>query len=241
MASNNSLLRSIEVCQNFLKNIPLTGVGGNPLEPAASIGDYTRNFMLCPPFAWRWNRATTTFNTVEGTQDYSANLPNFGWLEKASTNDNLGLTGSIVELENKLNMSEDKSQDRPRYIGARLDDDAGSITFRLLPAPDAVYTVTISYQLASPSFTNLSDTWSPIPDYLSNIYNMGFRAFAYEYFEDPRYAFAFQMFLRQLVASNEGLTDTQRSIYLSEFLNMAREQASVGVKTQLNQQSIRGY
>src|SRR5690349_4557334 len=146
MPSSNTLLRSISVTQNFLKNAPLTGIGGNPLEPAASIGDYTRQFILSAPFGWRWNRVSTTFNTIIGTQDYVKTLADFGWLESASTNDNLGSAGSIVAMQNRLNESEDSSQSRPRYIAARLDDDTGGITFRLLPTPDAVYKVTITYQ-----------------------------------------------------------------------------------------------
>jgi hypothetical protein len=241
MPSTNTLSRSISVAQNFLKNAPLTGIGGNPLEPAASIGDYTRQFMLAPPFGWRWNRVTTTFNTVAGTQDYTKVLTNFGWLESASTNDNLGSAGSIVAMQNRLNESEDGSQSRPRYISARLDDDTGDITFRLLPTPDTVYTVSVTYQKAAPSFANLSDTWSPLPDFMSNLYNYGFRAFAYEYFDDPRFSFTFQMFLRQLVSASEGLSETQRSIYLADFLSNAREQQAVGVRTQLAQQGRSGY
>lgn len=227
--------------QNFLKNAPLTGIGGNPLEPAASIGDYVRQFVLSPPFAWRWNRGVTTFNTVQGQQDYVKAISNFGWLEKASTNDNSGSAGSVVELQNLLNESEDASQSQPRYIGARLDDDQGNITFRLLPVPDKVYTVSISYQLAAPSFQNLSDTWAPIPDYLSYLYTDGFMARAYDYFDDPRFGYTYQKFLKELMATSEGLDSTQKNIYLEQFLSNNREQAGVGLRTQIGTQSRGGY
>lgn len=241
MPSTNTLLRSVSVTQNFLKNAPLTGIGGNPLEPAASIGDYTRQFILSAPFGWRWNRVTISFNTVAGTQDYQQSVSNFGWLESATTNDNLGSAGSIVAMQNRLNEAEDGSQSRPRYISARLDDDTGNITFRLLPTPDAIYTVKVTYQKAAPTFTNLSDTWNPLPDFMSNIYNIGFRAFAYEYFDDPRFAFTFQMFLRQLVSTSEGLDSSQKNIYLQDFLSNAREQQAVGIRTNLAQQGRAGY
>lgn len=231
------------MAQNFLKNAPLTGIGGNPLEPAASIGDYTRQFILSAPFGWRWNRVTTTFNTIitTPTQDYVKNLPNFGWLESATVNDNLGGTNSIAGLQNRLNESEDGSQSQPLYISARLDDDAGNISFRLNPVPDKVYTVTVTYQKAAPTFTNLSDTWNPIPDFMANVYNLGFRAFAYEYFDDPRFAFTLQMFLKQLVSASEGLSETQRNIFLQDFLSNAREQQSVGIRTNLANQGRSGY
>lgn len=241
MAVTNTLLRSIGVAQNYLKGSPLTGIQGNPLEPGASIGDYTRQFMLAPPFGWRWNRSTVTFNTTAGTQDYAKSIPTFGWLEIATTNDNKGSAGSVVGLQVRLNESEDSSQATPRYISARIDDDTGNITFRLMPVPDAVYTVTVTYQNSAPTFTNLSDTWSPIPDFMSNIYNYLFRAFAYEYFDDPRFAFTFQMGLKQLMAASEGLTDTQKNIYLQDFLSNAREQSAVGMRTQISTQARGGF
>lgn len=226
-----------------MKGAPLIGVQGNPLEPAASLGDYTRNFILQPPFAWRWNRAVVTFNTISSpsTQDYvKSGLGAFGWLEKATINDGQGTSLSVTEIENRLNLGEDLAKGPPRYISARLDDDTGDITFRLMPIPDAVYTVTVTYQLASPNFQNLSDTWSPLPDYLRNIYDLGFRAFAYEYFDDPRFAFTFQMFLRQLVAASEGLDETSRNIFLAEFVNLAKQQG--GVQTgQFGRQGRSGY
>lgn len=235
MAVTNTLLRSVSVAQTFLKNAPLTGIGGNPLEPAASIGDYTRQFILAPPFAWRWNRAVVTFNTAQGTQDYPKAVSTFGWLEAATTNDNLNAANSIVGLQVRLNEPEDASQSRPRYISARIDDDAGNITFRLMPTPDAVYAVTVTYQQAAPTFSNLSDTWAPLPDYMSNVYNYLFRAFAYEYFDDPRFAFTLQMGLRQLMAASEGLSDTQKAIYLEDFLLNARAQANIGLRTNISQ------
>lgn len=241
MAVTNSLRRTLTVTQHFLKNAPLTGIGGDPTEPAMSIGDWTRNFILSPPFAWRWNRATVTFNTQVGVQDYTKSAPNFGWLEKGTTNDNLAATASIQELRNQMNLAEDFSQSRPIHVAARLDDDQGNITFRLLPVPDAIYTVVITYQNASPTFVTLDDLWSPIPDYMSHLYSMGFLARSYEYWDDPRYFPAFQMFLRSLISASEGLSATEKNIYLSDFLTTVRQQAGEGIKTQLSHQARGGF
>lgn len=241
MAVTKTLLVSINSASTFLKNLILKGVGGNPLEPALSIGDWTRNFILSAPFAWRWNRTTTTFNTVAGQQDYVKNLTNFGWLESATVNDNLGNTQSIKGLQVRLNESEDGSESTPMYISAQYDDNAGNITFRLIPVPDKAYTVVVTYQKASPNFTSLSDTWSPIPDYMSGVYNLFLRAFAYEYFDDPRFAVTFQQAIKQLLSYSEGLTETQRSIFLQDFLILARQQQEVGIKTQLALQNRSGH
>lgn len=239
MASNNTLLRTTTVTQHFLKNAPLTGIGGDPTEPAFSIGDWVRGFMLAPPFAWRWNRGITTINVTANIQDYVKAISNFGWLEQATCNDNLNTNSSITSMEIRLNPFEDGAPSRPRYIAARLDDDVGNITFRVFPIPDTTYTINLSYQLAAPLFQTIGDTWTPIPDYLSHIYSLGFRAKAYEYWDDPRFTFDFQMFLRQLLASSEGLTDTQKNIFLEEFLISSRQQQGL-MSNQLSRQGRGG-
>lgn len=239
--ANNTLLRTMKVSEHFCRNAPLSGVGGDPTEPAMSMGDWVRNFILSPPFAWRWNRGSTTITTVAGTQDYNKTLTDFGWMEKASCDDGANTGTSIVELEIKLNLSEDNAKSQPRFIAARLDDDNNVISFRLLPNPDAVYTINVAYQKACPTFANLSDTWGPIPDYLSHIYSMGFLGRAYEYFDDPRYSFTFQMFLRQLLAANEGLTESQKNIFMSEFLDGLRQQQGQGINTQFTKQGRSGF
>lgn len=227
------------MAQNFLRNAPLTGIGGSPLEPAISLGDYCRQFILQAPFAWRWNRNTTTFNTVAGTQDYAKSLPTFGWLESATRNDNAGTLQSVASMEVRLNVPEDKAAGPPMYVAPRLDDGVGNITFRVIPIPDAVYTITVTYQNAAPTFTNLTDTWAPMPDYMSNIYDEGFTAFCYEYFDDPRFAFAFQRFLQQLVSASEGLNDTQKSIMLEQYLLNTKQEQSV-MQSQFGRQNRSG-
>lgn len=240
MATINTLLRTLTVSQHFCRNAPLTGVGGDPTEPAMSIGDWVRNFMLQPPFAWRWNRATTTISATTGQQDYSVALANFGWLESATVNDLQAKPNSITSMEVQLNLDEDLSGSGPRYIAARLDDDAGNITFRVHPVPEANCSVIATYQKASPTFATLSDTWAPLPDYMSNIYSMGFLAKAYEYFDDPRYAFTFQMFLRQLLAASEGLDESQKNIFISQFIDTARDQRVSGMRSQMGHQGRGG-
>jgi len=230
------------VSQHFCRNAPLTGVGGDPTEPAMSIGDWVRNFILQPPFAWRWNRATTTIAVTQAAgQDYSVALSNFGWLESATINDGRGAPDSIQQMEVQLNLSEDLSGSGPRFIAARLDDDSGNITFRLHPSPEANYTVIVTYQKASPTFAALADTWAPIPDYMSNIYSLGFLAKAYEYFDDPRFGFTFQMFLRQLVSASEGLDESKKNIFMSMFLDGAAQQQVTGMRSQMGNQSRGGF
>jgi len=223
LASTITLQRTVNLASIFTRLAPNTGVGGFTNEPALSNGDWVRQFILAPPFAWRWNRATTTFNTIVGTQDYQISLANFGWLEKATLKDP---NGNYHELQVMLNLGEESTQNLPVSIAPRLDDDAGNITFRLMPVPDVVYTVALSYQKAAVSFSALTDLWSPIPDYLSYLINQGFLAKTYEYLDDQRFVPTMQMFMRQVIAANEGLKDSQIDLFLSERINSMREMQS---------------
>ena len=230
MAVTNTLLRSVTVAQLFVRNMPLAGAGGVATEPAFSIGDWVRQFILAPPFAWRWNRVTTTIPiTAAGGQDYTKVLTDFGWLEKASWTD-----GTVSqELQIALDLSEDTQKNPPVQIAARLDNNSGTITFRVLPPPDKSYTVTITYQKAAPIFTSINDTWSPIPDYLSYLCNQGFAAKAYEYFGDERFLSAMQIFVKQVVAANSGLDESQKNIFLGERITTGRQSLAEQSKTQM--------
>ena len=198
---------------------PLTNLLGFALEPALSLADWVRNFILSPPFAWRWNRAVTAISVGPNSQDYQLELPNFGWLERASVTDTSGV---IHELEVALNLGESSAQNLPAKIAARLDDSQGKITLRVFPLPDTSYTVNLSYQLASPLFVQLTDTWAPIPDYFSYLYTQGFLAKIYEYGSDERFMPTMQLFVRQVIAANAGLSDTQINIFMEDRVNTTR-------------------
>lgn len=238
MAATNTLLKVVSISQNFLRNAPLTKVGGNPIEPAASIGDWVRGFVLQPPFAWRWNRATVqaAIDTTTG-QNVTKALSDFGWLESASISDST----TTWALEVSLNTPEDQSPSRPRFISARLDNDSGNITFRVIPTPDKSYTLNITYQKASPSFSTLLDTWSPIPDYMYHVYSTGYLAKVYEYADDARFIPTFQLFLRSLLSFSEGLTESQKAIFFQDFANVSRYEQTSGLANQLAIQGRSGY
>lgn len=229
----NTLLRTITVAQNFTRNAPLTFPGTN--DPAFLIGDWVRQFILGPPFAWRWNRAVTSTTIAPGTQDYQLNIPAFGWLEHASVYDSA--TTNSYQLEIRLDIAKESTQNQPRMVSAQFDDDNGNITFRVFPVPEKAYVLDLSYQIASPRFANINDTWAPIPDFLSYLYNQGLLAKTYEYLGDPRFGIAMPLFVRQVIAANAGLDDTQLNIFLGERMNTARESQTTG---QLAQVSVTG-
>lgn len=224
MPSSNTLQRAINVAQNMIRQAPLTGVGQIANEPGLTIGDWTRQQILSPPFAWRWNRNTTTLTCVPGQQDYQKNLPTFGWMEKAVP---VLSNQAYPELEIVNNLGEETQQNQPTRIASRLDDDNGNITFRLSPPPDLAYTIDISYQNSAPSFAALADTWAPIPDYMWYLVFQGFSAKTFLYMSDERFAFEEQMFLRMLIAASEGLSESQKNIFMADRFNTLRESSEV--------------
>lgn len=154
--------------------------------------------------------------------------PNFGWLEKASISN----SGISKELEISLVLAEDTTQNLPVKIAPQLDNGAGTVTFRLLPVPDKVYTLKLTWQQAAPTFTAISNTWSPLPDYLFHIYSEGVLAKAYEYLGDARWPFTMNLFLKQLVSFHGGLDESQLNIFLSERLIFQSSNQDAALKTQ---------
>lgn len=325
MPSQITLQKTIDLTARFIYNSPMLYV--NSGELAYSIGDWTRQFLLSPPFAWRWNRASLApIFCNPGQTDYTVTIPDFGWLERAwmlfpeasgtplqiytslniisiSANANLvtaivngnplsfgfyvgqmisvqnvtdttfngyqnlqvtalgansisyvlagtgaSSTGGIVfnitsqaiptitnqglplptkELTVLSTLAQESVLGQPAFISVVNDDNNGNITFRLMMAPDQAYVLYILYQKSAPTFGSLKETWAPIPDYFSYLYNLGYLAKAYEYKGDERFAFAHQEFLRLTTAACEGLSDEQKNIFLESKINTAREQGLI--------------
>jgi len=220
MASTIQLQRTITYASSFVRYAPLTLSAD---DPAFSNADWVRQFILSAPFAWRWNRTVIKIQCATGQSDYKVSLPNFGWIEKAVNVDpNNGY--SSTELEVVTDIAQDNNPNLPQKISAQLDDNAGNITFRVFPSPDSAYIIYVTSQNAAPLFTATTGTWTPIPDYLSYVYNQGFLAKTYEYMGDPRFQSAMQLFLTMLTSTSEGLSDTMKNIYLADRINTTREQ-----------------
>lgn len=232
MASTIQLQRTINRSQQMIRLSPLTFSTNTANDPAFSNADWVKQFILAPPFAWRWNRFTgdspsqPTFTCGIGTSDYSVSLPDFGWLEKGTGYDTVDGYRPF-ELKVELITAEDTKPNEPTIISAINDDGAGNITFRLFPAPDKEYSIVVEYQKAASLFTSTTQTWAPIPDYMSFIYNEGFDAKSYEYANDPRFNAAMQLFMQDLSANAEGLTSSQKNIWLEAKLNTVRQMQAV--------------
>ena len=231
MASTIQLQRTIDYASKCLYSRPLTFTNPTDNEPALSCADWVMQTILAPPFNWSWNRVGAApslplFQTQIGVSDYKVSLATFGWVEKAVAYDpSSGF--QALELQNLLNVGADTLPNQSNRIAAQYYDGSGNVTFRIFPAADKIYNIAVEYQNAAPLFTTLTQTWSPIPDYLSYIYEEGFLAKAAEYCNDPRSMGMFQMFFTNLAANSEGLSSTQKNLWLENKLSTIRQTMAV--------------
>lgn len=227
--STIALQRTADFAKMHVANSPLMFQSNTYGDPLFTMADWVRQFILSAPFAWRWNRSQVSATLVQGQQDFTLSIPDFGWLEKGVYIDP---TGATYELQSKETLSQESSQSQPTSI-ATVNDDGENVTFRVFPPPPDGCTIGVIYQKQAGTFQSAADTWAPIPDWLSYLYTSGLVAKTYEYKDDARAFPAMQMFVRQVLAANDGLTDAQKSLFLPEMVNMQRTQTSVMRKSQL--------
>lgn len=196
---------------------------GNFLEPALSCANMVMQTIVSPPFSWWWNTQDVQFTCVAGTQDYTQNVPNFGWIQSSSVQD--PVTSKWWSMTTKLDLQADSVQNRPLFIAPYSQNTAtGDMKFRLMAVPDKAYPVNVHVQNAPQLFTSVNQTWSPIPDYMSYIFNWGFLALMWLFADDPRWAMANQKFIAHLLGASEGLSETQINIFLSSFTDFTQAQ-----------------
>jgi hypothetical protein len=140
--------------------------------------------------------------------------------------------GGLYEAEVKNVLGPGNEQARPRFVATQGDDNAGNISFRFLPVPDFVYVAIPVFQNAPPLFTSLTQTWAPVPDKFTQIYNEGLLSFMLEAIDDPRFQLHRQRFLASLIASAEGLSEMEKNIFLGNVLATNAQLAGSGIAVQ---------
>lgn len=209
-----------------------SGVGSIANEPGLTAANKVMQTILAPPLKWSWNRfENSSIVCTPGVTDYVVSLPNWGWAEKfkiflAAANP------PAVEIEVSQVLSQEFTPNRPASCAPIFDDNAGNITFRLMPPPDQAYQVTITGQNAPILATSLTSTWAPIPDRYAFLYEQGLLALIQGTYNTQFYLANWEIFLRQLVAASEGLTETEKAIFLDEQLRAARTGQNSAIGTQ---------
>jgi hypothetical protein len=231
VASIITLQNTVTWTQGYLFSQPVNL--GAALEPAITNANIVKQAILGPPFCWRWNRKTpAAFALAQGVQDYSKAYADFSFLEKAWVSSG-GATKEVTEIADVL--SAESAQGRPDGgIAAQLDDNAGNITFRFTPGPsDNTWTAQLAYQAKATLFAALANTWTPIPDELSYIYQYGFLGMALAFNKDPRAQIYDARFIAHLLGCQGGLSEMQKNIFLGKWLSTAQEVGATGMRTRM--------
>jgi hypothetical protein len=198
-------------------------------EPAVTAANLTKQTILGAPFKWPWNRNSITFDTDTTNTDYYLDIVDFGFLEQVWLIDS---KGKVNEIEVRKSLAAESVTKRPSSIAAQLMDSIGGVTLRLNAIPDQIYTVDGWYQRAPVLMSSTANTWGPIPDHLSYIYNWGFLSFVSLLTKDARFPIFGQRFTSHLLGAQDGLTALQRNIFLGNWLDVMSAQERAQLNTQ---------
>jgi hypothetical protein len=211
MPSTITLQATINWALSFLDQQPLLI---NGMEPALGSANLILQTILGPPFAWPFNRAIITFTTSD-QDNQQTGLANYGFPEGGTVQSDSG--GKPYELAVKQVLQSEGNLARPLWYSPWIDDGAGAITFRLMPAPDQLYRIILPYQKRAPLLLSLAYTWAPLPDDKNYIAQWGFLALMSLIGNDARFNEYNQKFVTSLLAAQGALTDLERNIFLANW------------------------
>jgi hypothetical protein len=100
--------------------------------------------------------------------------------------------------------------------------DQGNITFRFDSIPAANYTAYFDYQKKAQLIQSWADPWGVIPDECGYIYNTGLLALAALLVNDARFQIWNREFVASLLATQDGLDEQAKAIFLAGWLNDMR-------------------
>jgi hypothetical protein len=206
-------------------------------EPALTAANLVKQTILGAPFKWPWNRVnfeitiptTDAFGDVDVVQDYAVAATRFAFLEKAWLTDTI--TGEVKELPIVSSLAAESAVMRPQSIAVQAQDDDG-VTLRINSLPDRAYLLNGFYQQIPLLVTSMASSWGPIPDHLGYIYDWGFLAMLSMITKDVRQAVFQQKFVSHLLGAQDGLTATQRNIFIGEWLALMGEAGRNQLTTQ---------
>jgi hypothetical protein len=202
----------------FTAQVPFLSLG-----PDTSSGTFTsltsQDYVVAPPAG---------YNAAGGaTQGW------FSHIDHASVYDVSSTTPRWVELTVKNNLSLDSVTGRSTFISPESEDANGNLTFRVMPSPDEAYPISIHAMLTPPQITSINQTWSPLPDYLQNVYTLGFLSYMMAFNDDPRAPMYNSQFKAAILARQDGLTQEERDVFLNNWdMLTSRQQMAAQQGTQ---------
>lgn len=149
MASDN-LQSTINWALTFIQYSPVQAGLGN--EPAVSIASMIRGSLFNAGVGpWFFNRNSTTIALTATAQDYTATIPDFGFIEKCTVVDDQGNAKELKDVYNNRPLSVNSEQARPAAISVESNDGTTQ-SFRFSAIPDRTYTATVIYQKKAQPF-----------------------------------------------------------------------------------------
>lgn len=224
MSATRNLMASSLFAMPFLGYQPVNVSNG---EPALTASNLTKQTILGAPFRWPWNRGSfhveLDANESDGWgQDFLFQLPDFGFVEKVWLTDP---NGKVTEITNIVSaLAAEGIVKRPSSAAMNWQDDDGNVILRLNTVPDMPYLIDGFYQRAPVLMSSMANSWSPIPDHLSYIYDWGFLGFTSLLTKDARAPIFLGKFTSHLLGAQDGLTATQRNIFLGNWLEVMGQQ-----------------
>lgn len=212
MASSISIQATINFVKPYLKLQPLNV---NNLEPALTAANIVLETILGPPLRWRFNRSSLSIALTQGNTDYAVSVPNLGFIETQWLVDGNGKT---AELNGAVALPKESQQGRPKEIAPQYDDNAGNITFRVKPAPNAAYTAYLDFQQKAPILSSWAQTWAPIPDEFGYCFNWGFLTIVGMLTNDSRFPVWEKYFLGRVLGAQDGLDEQAKAIFLGNWM-----------------------
>lgn len=244
MPSTITVQQTLNWTAPFVVQRPTSGINGIANEPALTSANKIIAAMVAAPLRWNWNRAQipTAFTTTPGTSDYTISIPNYGYLEKTSLflSSRVGPNNTpaqTFEIEVWPLLATDTEQNEPAKISAIIDDGAGNITFRLLPVPDNAYVATLTYQKSAILLTQLSQPWAPVPDKYAYIYETAMVAHMQGMYNMQAYFTGMELFFRMLVAAAEGMTESEKAMFLEDMLRDVQARSTASLSPQYGKQA----
>ena len=86
-------------------------------------------------------------------------------------------------------------------------------------------------QSGAGGFAAAATTWAPLPDKYNFLYERGMKAHLNGMYDASTYLAELQLFFRQLVGCSEGLSDTDKAIFLNDRLEQVTTEAAVMAAT----------
>lgn len=207
----------------------LTDLNGELISVASVIGTFPNYTGFTALVSLPNGTDTTGTFTSTTTQDYVVAPPagyntvggaTTGWfshIEHASVYDITAATPNWMELTVKNNLSLSTVAARSTFLSPESEDANGNMTFRLMPAPNKNYPIAIHAMLTPPLITSINQTWAPLPDYLENVYTLGFLGWMMAFNDAPQSQMYNSQFKAALLARQDGLTQEERDIFLNNW------------------------